>query len=149
VQKSEQPPQPGMRSHWQLLRATLPELLRFGAVGVASAVVYFILYGLFEWLTPFPPSVLATLAYGTGMIFNYLVQRSFTFRSQRQHHHAGPRYVLVQIGGLLINTAVIYVGVDRWRWPFLPVQLGAIVLTATWNYLGQKFWAFDGPRRHG
>lgn len=129
------------------VRASLPELIRFAAVGLASAGLYFGLYWFFGWLTPLPAWVLATLAYGVGMTFNYLVQRSFTFRSSSQHQHAGPRYLLVQLGGLLINSAVIYLGVDFGRMPFVPVQLAAIVLTATWSYVGQKFWAFDGPRR--
>lgn len=136
---------PELHTAWPAVRAALPEALRFAAVGAASAGVYFLLYWLFGWLTRLA-WLRATLAYGVGMLFNYLVQRSFTFRSQRQHHHAGPRYLLVQLGGLLINTAVVYLGVDLAQLPFLPVQLLAIVLTAVWSYVGQKFWAFDGRR---
>ncbi|MEY2936587.1 MAG: hypothetical protein RL033_7336 [Pseudomonadota bacterium] len=154
MQRSDGPRRPapggsGARLSLQVLRAALPELVRFAAVGVASAAIYFGLLWFFGWITPFPLAVLATLSYGTGIIFNYLVQRSFTFRSRRQHHHAGPRYLLVQVGGMLINSAVLHLGVDLRRWPFLPVQLGAIALTAMWSYVGQKFWAFDGSRGQG
>ena len=97
-------------------------------------------------LTPLPLWMHATLAYGTGIIFNYLVQRSFTFRSQRAHQHAGPRYLVVQLVGMGINTLVIWLGVTIGHWPFLPVQFIAIVFTATWSYFGQKFWAFHGSR---
>lgn len=137
----------GLRSLLQALRAALPELVRFGVVGGASVGIYFVLLWLFAALTPLPLWMHATLAYGTGIIFNYLVQRSFTFRSERQHQHAGPRYLMVQLGGMGINTLALWLGVTLGRWPFLPVQFGAILLTATWSYFGQKFWAFHGPRR--
>ncbi len=137
------------RLSWQQARAHLPELVRFAAVGISSAGVYFGLLWLFGWLTPLPLSLLAILAYGTGIIFNYLVQRSFTFRSSRQHHHAGPRYLLVQLAGMLINSAVLHLGVELAHWPFAAVQLAGIVLAAMFSYVGQKFWAFDGPRRQG
>lgn len=131
------------------LKAALPELARFGVVGGASVGIYFILLWFFAALTPLPLWMHATLAYGTGIIFNYLVQRSFTFRSDRQHQHAGPRYLIVQLVGMGINTLVLWLGVTVARFPFLPVQLLAIVFTATWSYFGQKFWAFHGPRRQG
>ena len=136
---------PGDGLSLQMIRALLPELFRFGVVGLSSVGIYFVLLWGFESLTRLPLWLDATLAYGIGIIFNYLVQRSFTFRSTRQHHHAGPRYLMVQFGGMGINTGALWLGVTLARWPFLPVQLGAIVLTAIWSYFGQKFWAFHGP----
>jgi putative flippase GtrA len=149
VQRSDGPQGPapggsGRRLSLQVLRAALPELFRFGVVGLSSVGIYFVLLWGFESLAPLPLWMDATLAYGIGIIFNYLVQRSFTFRSKRQHQHAGPRYLMVQLGGMGINTGVLWLGVTLARWPFLPVQLSAIVFTAVWSYFGQKFWAFHG-----
>ena len=129
------------------LRGALPEFLRFALTGLASAGIYFGLLWFFAAVTRFSLTVRAMLAYGLGIIFNYLMQRSFTFRSTRGHQHAGPRYMVVQLGGWVINSAVIWLGVDVEHWWFLPVQFTAIFLTAVWSYAGQKFWAFDGPRR--
>jgi putative flippase GtrA len=150
VQKNEAPIGLRTRLTWPVLLAALPELIRFGVVGLSSVGIYFVLLWLFEAFTPLPLWLDATLAYGIGIIFNYLVQRSFTFRSTRQHQHAGPRYLMVQLGGMGINTLVLWLGVTRARWPILPVQFSAIVLTAIWSYFGQKFWAFrDAPSQHG
>jgi len=152
----------GLSTREQRLRELFSEGLRFGAVGVASAGLYFGLIWVFGALTPLvivvevvrrlltrfsysvsTLTVRATFAYGLGIIFNYLVQRSFTFRSARQHQHAGPRYMVVQLGGMAINSAVLWVGVDVEHWWYPPVQFGAIALTAIWSYFGQKFWAFE------
>jgi putative flippase GtrA len=55
--------------------------------------------------------------------------------------------MVVQLGGMAINSAVIRLGVDIEHWWYPAVQVGAIVLTTIWSYVGQKFWAFQGPRR--
>jgi putative flippase GtrA len=135
------------RWNWQSVRAALPEALRFAAVGTASAGLYFALLWMLTVLTRWSLTLRATMAYGSGILFNYLVQRSFTFRSARQHQHAGPRYMVVQLGGMAINSAVIWLGVDVEHWWYPAVQVAAIGLTTIWSYLGQKFWAFHGPRR--
>jgi putative flippase GtrA len=125
-----------------LTRAHFWELVRFAAVGATSTSIYFGLLWLFTVETTLPLSVRATLAYGLGIAFNYAVQKSFTFRSRRQHQHAGPRYLLVHLGGMAINSTVLWFGVVREGWPYLPVQFAAIALTTIWSYAGQKFWAF-------
>jgi putative flippase GtrA len=135
------------RWSWQSIRAALPEALRFAVVGTASAALYFALLWVLTVLTRWSLTLRATVAYGSGILFNYLVQRSFTFRSVRQHQHAGPRYMVVQLGGMAINSAVIWLGVDVEHWWYPAVQVAAIGLTTIWSYLGQKFWAFHGPRR--
>jgi putative flippase GtrA len=134
---------------WQSIRAALPEALRFATVGTASAGVYFALLWLLAVVTRLSLTLRAALAYGISIIFNYIVQRSFTFRSVRQHQHAGPRHVVVQLGGLAINSAVLWLGVEIEHWWAPAVQVGAIALTTVWSYLGQKFWAFQGPRHRG
>jgi putative flippase GtrA len=131
------------RWSWQSIRGALPEALRFATVGSASAGLYFALLWLLALVTRLSLTLRATLAYGIGIIFNYLVQRSFTFRSVRQHQHAGPRHVAVQLGGLAINSAVLWLGVEIEHWWAPAVQIGAIALTTVWSYLGQKFWAFQ------
>lgn len=121
----------------------LLELIRFGAVGFTSMGIYFVLlWCIHRWL-PMPVSIQAAMAYGPCMIANYLLHRTFTFRSRSQHMHAGPRYVTVQLGGMLINSGVLWLGVDFGALPYPPVQVAAFALMASWNYLGQKFWTFS------
>jgi putative flippase GtrA len=146
VPRSEQAVAAGV-GRWQSIRAALPEALRFATVGTASAAVYFALLWLLALVTRLSLTLRATMAYAISIIFNYIVQRSFTFRSARQHQHAGPRHVVVQLGGLAINSAVLWLGVEVEHWWAPAVQVGAIALTTVWSYLGQKFWAFQDPQR--
>src|SRR4051812_15314053 len=111
-----------------LTRRHFWELVRFAAVGIVSTGVYFGLLWLFTVGTHLPLGVRATLAYGIDIAFNYALQKSFAFRSVREHQHAGPRYLAVQIGGMAINSCVLWLGVEHEHWPYLPVQFAAIGL---------------------
>ena len=125
------------------LRQLLFELIRFGGVGGFTTVLYFALLWLLTKLLSLPMWALAALASGPPLLVAYLLHRSFTFNSQKQHHSAGPRFLFVQLSGVAINSAVIWLGTDLAHLPFLLAQLGAIAVQVAFTYLGQKFFAFS------
>ena len=132
-----------LRDLWRGREARLLELLRFGSVGAASSVIYFALLWVLTALTTWPTAVRGTLAYGSGIGFNYLLQKSFTFKSGRRHQHAGPRYAVVHLSGMAINGTLLWLGVDVAGWNYVLVQCVAIGIVTTGSYLGQRFWAFQ------
>ena len=146
------------------LSTLLAELARFGFVGVLSNVVYFGALWLLRTLE-LPWWAAATLAYALSMVLNYVLQRSFTFRSTRAHAEAGKRYVVAQLGGMAINSATleILLGQRALDWalgpalssyvftlaflPALPLRivLGqgiALVANTAYSYVTQRFWVF-------
>lgn len=125
------------------LQARIAELIRFGSVGVACAGIYFVLLAALTRFFDLPMALRAACSYVPCMLANYLLHRSFTFQSDKRHSHGGPRYVVVQLGGMLINSGVLWLGVDRAAWPYVPVQLVALGMMASWSYLGQKLWTFS------
>src|SRR4051794_15513460 len=92
------------------LMQSLWQLIRFGLVGFTCMALYFVLlYGIHQ-LTALPVSVQGALAYGPCMVVNYLLHRTFTFRSRGQHLHVGPRYVTVQLVSMATNSGVLWLG---------------------------------------
>lgn len=126
----------------QGLLALFWELVRFGWVGVLTAGLYAGQMWALHRLNNWPTWLNAAVADGPCLLFNYLMHRSFSFRSRRRHAEAGPRYLTVQLTGLSINSAVLWYSVDHMRWPFLPTQLAAIVILALFSYTAQKLWSF-------
>jgi putative flippase GtrA len=125
------------------IRKLLLELIRFGGVGGFTTVLYFALLWLLSKLLPLPMWLLAALASGPPLVVAYVLHRSFTFHSEKQHASAGPRFVLVQLLGVAINSAVIWLGTDIVHAPFLLAQVAAIGIQVLFTYLGQKFFAFS------
>lgn len=119
------------------------ELVRFGWVGFFTLGMYVVEMWLLKRVNNWHTWVNATIAYVPCLVTNYFLHRTFTFRSDKQHMEAGPRYLVIQVGGLLINTGVLWLGVDVLKFPYLPAQIAAVVILALWSYLGQKLWTFD------
>ena len=125
------------------LRTQLLELIRFVGVGGFTTLLYFALLWVATKLLPSQPMwLLAALGYAPALLVAYVLHHSFTFRSQRQHVSAGPRFVVVQLAGLVINSGIIWIGADVMRLPFVLVQLAAIGIQVLLTYIGQKFFAF-------
>ncbi len=118
------------------------ELIRFSWVGGLTLCIYAGELWLLDRTCDFPTWLDATIAYGPCLVVNYALHRSFTFRSTKRHALAGPRYLVIQLGGMAINTAMIWLGVDVLLWPFLLAQFVALATLSLWSYLGQKLWAF-------
>lgn len=125
------------------LRELIWELIRFGGVGGLTTVVYFVaLWPLAKWVS-LPMWLLAGIACMPALLVGYILHRSFTFRSSRQHSRAVPRFLAVQIAGIAFNSLAIWIGTDLLSLPFLIVQFGAIGLQVLLTYLGQKLFAFS------
>lgn len=136
------------RRLWEVARtgdfvALFWEFVRFGWVGLFTLGVYAVEMWLLARLTSWPTWINATISYVPCLVLNYLLHRTFTFRSTREHGQAGPRYLVIQLGGLVINTSVLWLGVERLGWPYLPSQVASVLMLATWSYLGQKLWTFS------
>jgi len=136
------PPVVGSRLPFERYLPRLLELIRFGSVGVGTAVLYFCLFWLVNLLVVLPAWLVGAICYGPCLVVNYVLHRTFTFRSDHSHGHAGPRFVVIQLGGLLINSAVLWLGTEVLRLSYWPSQLGAIACLALWSYAGQRFWTF-------
>jgi putative flippase GtrA len=123
--------------------ALLWQLTRFGWVGFFTLGMYAVQMWLLAKAVNWPTWACATVSYVPCLVVNYLLHRSFTFQSSKQHIKAGPRYLAIQLGGLAINSGVLWLCVDALSLPFWPSQTAAIALLAIWSYLGQKLWTFS------
>jgi putative flippase GtrA len=126
------------------------EIVRFGIVGVSSVGFYLlVLYLVTEaaGLALLPASI---IAYLIAIVWGYTFQRIWTFRSSRSHLVAAPLFVLVQGVGIVINTVMLHVLVERVGLDFAPAQLISVACIAVWTYSAQKFWVFfDASHRSG
>jgi putative flippase GtrA len=120
----------------------LLELIRFGVVGGSTTALYFALVALVAWVMTGPWWVIVTIASVPPLVVGYLLHRSFTFNSKSEHTSSGPRFLLVHLGALVLNSVVIWLGVDWGQLPFLPTQVVAIGVQVLFTYLAQKYFVF-------
>jgi putative flippase GtrA len=124
----------------------LREIVLFLAIGGTSAAIYVVLGVFFTSLCGFRPSLAIAASLVLLMPPTYLVQRSLTFRSDRKHASAFPRYVATQILGnaLAVIGSELFPAAIRGR-PWLAFSAVAIGVAAT-NYALLKLWTFRRSR---
>lgn len=131
------------------------QAIRFGMVGGVNTVVDLSVLNLLMYLQPLGRagwlySVFKTMAFLVAVTNSYLLNRRFTFRSEKQ---ASTRqlthYLIVSIVGLLINvgvaTAVVtFVPAPAFLLPWWPsiAALSGIPFGLVWNFLGYRLLVF-------
>lgn len=118
---------PDWPQHGRGPRSIFGQLVRFGAIGVASTVAYFLLYLALRTRTD--PQVANLLALFTTAIANTAANRRFTFglrgRENVVRHHAGGLGAFALALGL---TSGSLAAVQTW-WPNAAASVEVVVLT--------------------
>jgi putative flippase GtrA len=115
--------------------------LKFLIVGVLSFGLDFgILVGLHEGLNV--DLVIATpVAFLTSLVFNFILQRTFTFRAANSRALSAAKYIALVVVNVVV-TDFIVTGFDRLEWAYGIGKVVATVLTTTWNFLLYRNWIF-------
>lgn len=126
-------------------RGPLSQVLKFLlAGGAATAVQYLLLVGMIEVLqTPEVPA--AVTAYCLASLANYGLNYYFTFAAGGRFRHAQalPKFILVALCGLILNTSCFTVLLPYMH--YLVAQVCATVVTVIFNFLLHKLWIYRAP----
>jgi putative flippase GtrA len=121
-------------------------LMRFGVVGFLGTAVYIATTRLLCNFAGWSPTMAASAAFLPIVIISYFAHHSWTFRTDRAHAQAMPRFLVTATGGLVINMAAVAFGNQLFpRSPFIVLFMG-IALVVTWNYTLSRLWAFSPVR---
>jgi putative flippase GtrA len=125
-------------------RTQLLKLMRFGAVGLSSSL----LYGLMASALIHAHVGLVVahcIAYALAIPFSYLAQRGFTFRSSRSHVMSFPRFLLTNAVSFLLSTGIVAMSTAL-QVPAAAAIAAVIVFVPLINYLCLNAWVFpDHP----
>lgn len=125
---------------WDYARAN--RLFRFGVVGGAATISYFLLGLLFVNILYFPALLGNALAYALSFVVSYLGQCLWTFEAKNGSHlKMLPRFAITQGMGLIINSCII-VACMRFGLGYELSMIVAIFLVPVFVYLVCKFWVF-------
>lgn len=118
------------------------QFVSFGAVGAVGTVAHYTLFvALVEWaaVDPVPASVAGA---ALGALVNYLLNYHYTFRSDRRHRDALPRFLAIAGLGLSLNTLCMALFVDSFGMHYLVAQVLATLSVLIWNFFANRHWTF-------
>lgn len=120
----------------------LNQLGRFLLVGgLATALHYCILFLLVHW-SGFGAVFASSIGFAISAIFNYGLNRNFTFRSDATHGKAFPRFLAVALCGGGINAALIALLTIPFSVHYMLAQVVATIVTLVWNFIVNRLWTF-------
>ncbi|MEM6544185.1 MAG: GtrA family protein [Pseudomonadota bacterium] len=118
------------------------EIVRFLLVGLLSTATHFLVLVLLYRHLGFGIPIASVLSFFCSLAVSYVLNRSFTFRSQTEHRVGVPRYTVVTLSGLLWNVAIMCLMVERLQLNFYLSFVSMSVIVALNNYLLSKKWIF-------
>ncbi len=117
------------------------KFISFSLVGVIGTLAHYsILYALVE-LYAFDPVSASGWGALAGLIINYLLNYSLTFKSQQSHAQTFPKFALIASLGLCLNLALMALLTPHLYYLFAQIVTTALVLI--WNFLANSFWTFQ------
>ena len=115
-------------------------LVRFGLVGVSNTAIGFgAFWGLHRVLRA---AAAQGIAYTIGTLWSYYWNRRWTFQSQGKVASEASRFFGLQIGFMLLSSALLGVLVDHAHFPPWPCWFAVSALITILNFLASRYWAF-------
>lgn len=126
------------------------QFLRYGIVGlVSNGLGYVIFLGLTN--IGIGPKLAMTLLYLTSTALSYWGNWRWTFASNGSFFKTSYRFLLVYLGGYLLNFAILYSFVDIYHYAFQWVQAISIFIVSLFLFTALRIFVFGAtnPRDHG
>ncbi len=112
-----------------------------GTGAIATGIQYTILILLREGLD-ISPVTASALGYAIAAVANYLMKYHWVFGSDEHHHVAGPKYAVVSLSGLALNTLLMHTGTELLGLYYLLAQVMATGIVLIWNFTLNGIWTF-------
>lgn len=117
-------------------------IIRYLVAGGLAALAHLTTLTVLVELGGLRPLWASNVGFGVGLVVSYLLQRGWVFATSAAHLLTAPKFLTVIGAGLLLNSAVMHVGVDIVGLPYPLAQLIAFALLPINNYLLHSIWTF-------
>ena len=117
--------------------------IKFGLVGVTTAVIYFLVMWFSDEILGIQYTVAVSLAYVVSTLFHFLANRHFTFGADHGHRKSQiVRYLIMWIINYLITMLVVGLSVETIHLsPYIGVCV-SVLFTMCVGYILGRYWVF-------
>ena len=119
-----------------------PQFLRYAGAGAIGTLAHYALLITLVQLAGVPAVTASAAGATIGALVNYVLNYRFTFASQRAHRVALPRFALVSILGIVLNTIVIAALLALARVHYVVAQVIATGVVLLVGFIVNRKWTF-------
>lgn len=121
----------------------LRRLTTFGLVGLIGTGAHYLTLVTLVEMVGTDPVAATTVGFVVGAVVNYFLNHRYTFRSNKAHRHAAPKFLLIAAVTGILNSLLVYIGVNLMGASYLLVQIGATVIVFLINFGLNSLWTFQ------
>jgi putative flippase GtrA len=121
---------------------TFSTLAKFGSVGVAATLAYFVLANAFVATVMSDAKFASFAAYICASLISYFGHRSVTFQSEQTHKVGLPRFIASTFFGGWISYALPKILQEQLGFTHFFAFAAVCLVVPVMNYLLFKFWVF-------
>lgn len=128
------------------MKQLIAQFAKFGVVGVIAFVIDYGLMVLLTELFNVNYLISATISFTVSVIFNYAASMRYVFTHKEglSRRREFIIFVVLSVIGLLINDALMWVGVDLFGISYLLVKIFATAVVMVWNFVTRKIFLDGG-----
>lgn len=117
-------------------------LLRYLAVGLASAAIELSLFSLFYLASSWPLLAANGCALAWALLFNFLAHRRFTFKATDRALHRLRWYAVMQLVAISLNNVLVWTFIKEWGWWPPLAKVTQIGLVFVWSFSFSRLVVF-------
>ena len=128
------------REH-KAMKKLIVQVIKFGIVGVVATLIDFGVLAFLKEVLDVHVQISSAISFSVSVIANYLLSMLFVFKSKEDNkvkEFVG--FVLLSIGGLLLDQLVMWLGTDVFTVYYLAVKVFATVVVAIYNFVTRKIF---------
>ena len=131
-----------------LMNKPMPQLFRYGLVGVITNLALYFFYLLITYLGIEPKQAM-TISYIVGASIGFVGHREWTFAHKGALLGSGTRYCIAHLLGYLVNFIILLTFVDKLGYPHRWVQAVAILVVAGFLFVIFRYFVFPKSASNG
>ena len=124
------------------MKLLLLQFTKYASIGaIGTTVQYVILGGMVHGLST--DAVLAsTIGYVIATFVNYYLNFRYNFRSNKRHNDALPKFFMVAIVGLGLNSGMMSMFIEYFHIHYFVAQILATGFVLFWTFGANRIWTF-------
>ena len=117
----------------------LIQIFKFIIVGGIATIIDYIIFFILHELLKFPTLPSNIISFSISVIYNYIASVKWVFDVKKDD----PKkqfiiFIILSIIGLLLNTAIVYVTVDIFKWYSMLCKIIATGIVMVFNFITRK-----------
>ncbi len=123
------------------MKKLIIQLIRFGIVGVIAMIIDVGVLALLKEVMHVDVLVASAISFSVSVVVNYILSMLWVFRSKGENKvKEFVIFVLLSIGGLLINQLIMWLGTEVVDFYYLAVKVFALLFVPIYNFVTRKIF---------